>query len=207
MSLAALQEYQTLRDPHNKRKHDDMSAEPIERSYEIILEDIIKELEKHQSTERLLSMSAGLVQQIDQCCKGSAHAMLPSFVKDSRIGSETGNFLCLDIGGSTLRAALVSLRESNTTVGQSSTIMDVRSWAITKELKGSSGKRFLGWIASTVAQMLRDSGVPKPREQTDVRASLTWSFPFEYVVSKNLSFSLSLFLYLYLFLFSHFFSF
>lgn len=144
------------------------------------LQTIQQELEKHTDNQSLLSISTKLVNQMEDCCRSDSQTMLPSFINRFPDGTETGEFLCLEIGGSTLRAALVRLQDIHGPTNQSVEVVDMQSWPITKELKMSKAPIFVRWIAQTAAQVVKQGPEASPNgEQVGIRTCLTWSFPFE----------------------------
>jgi hexokinase len=145
---------------------------------------IKQNLEKHLDRKSLLSMSAKLANQIESCCGNDSQSMLPSLINKVPDGTESGQFLCLEIGGSTLRAALVRLYETKGSERQLPEVTGLRSWPITKELKSSKGTAFIRWIAQTTAHMVEESYVSLNDRQSSLRACLTWSFPLQYVLSR-----------------------
>ncbi|KAH8647354.1 hypothetical protein BX600DRAFT_518618 [Xylariales sp. PMI_506] len=150
---------------------------PLEDISQIIKEEHEISINKHS----LLKMSAKLLDQITECCQSDAKTMLPSFVTKFAQGSEHGEFLCLEIGGSTLRVALVRLHESEGSGRKCADVVDIRSWPIVKELKMSNGFAVIRWIAQTAAQVIKDHGVSTDdgKQKVDINTCLTWSFPFK----------------------------
>ncbi|CAM1507570.1 Fc.00g072110.m01.CDS01 [Cosmosporella sp. VM-42] len=124
-------------------------------------------------------MSAKLVKQLEASCSNDSQSMLPSFLNKFPDNTECGEFLCLEVGGSTLRAALVRLYEAKGPAREPPEVLDMQSWCITKELKSSNGESFIRWIARTVAGMLKKRQVSMYGEDSSLKACLTWSFPFE----------------------------
>lgn len=104
--------------------------------------------------------------------------MLPSYNHQLPSRSEHGRYLALDVGGSTLRVALVELR-GRAAVGSESRIVRLDSFKIDRDVKLLVGMSFFDWMAqkivATVSTAL-DSG-NSPDEP--LLMGLAWSFPIE----------------------------
>ena len=107
--------------------------------------------------------------------------MLPSFNHTMPTGNETGTFLSLDVGGSTLRVAIVTLSgRQNDKAGQPMVIAALRSWRLDNEVKSKKGKEFFDWIAQRIDEMLSANGPKLGRDpQHPLDVGLAWSFPIE----------------------------
>ncbi|CAK7262794.1 N-acetylglucosamine kinase 1 [Sporothrix epigloea] len=81
--------------------------------------------------------------------------MLPSYIHQLPDGSELGRFLSLDVGGSTLRVALIELRGNSTAQGvESMEILRKDTYKITPELKSLEGMKFFDWIAVRILEVM-----------------------------------------------------
>ncbi|ETI23978.1 hypothetical protein G647_05785 [Cladophialophora carrionii CBS 160.54] len=123
-------------------------------------------------------------------------SMLPSFIHGLPTGQETGRAIAIDIGGSTMRFALVELygqREeaspSSSTPGASPDdkqyhlppsqrlgIITQRRWEITQRVKELDGELFFDWITLNVKEAMLEAGLDC---QQGFRVGLGWSFPLE----------------------------
>ncbi|RFU75436.1 n-acetylglucosamine-6-phosphate deacetylase [Trichoderma arundinaceum] len=92
-------------------------------------------------------------------------------------GSEIGELFCLEIGGSTLRVALVRLGDSELQAKNKAEVLELLSWPITDELKGTTGAKFMQWIARTTADFFKCHTNSKCGGM-EAKTCLTWSFPF-----------------------------
>ena len=105
--------------------------------------------------------------------------MLPSYNDQLPNGYERGQYLALDVGGSTLRVALVELR-SRGARGSESGIIRMKSFPINRAIKDLEGMEFFNWMADlileTVAEDVKQNSSEKP-----LPMGLAWSFPIEYV--------------------------
>lgn len=104
--------------------------------------------------------------------------MLPSYNHQLPSRSEHGQYLALDVGGSTLRVALVELR-GREAQGSQSTILRLESFKIDRDIKNLEGMAFFDWMAqrivSTVSKALGSENTPK----NPLLMGLAWSFPIE----------------------------
>ncbi|KAI7858161.1 hypothetical protein BDC45DRAFT_434210 [Circinella umbellata] len=100
--------------------------------------------------------------------------MIPSYVTRLPTGHETGTYLALDIGGSTLRVCAVEL------LGQGQVKVTEVKHLITDTLRSSSTIVFFDWIADTIAELY----ALLPEETRDETApplamGVSWSFPLD----------------------------
>jgi hexokinase len=108
-------------------------------------------------------------------------AMLPSFVDDLPTGEEQGDILAIDIGGSTMRAAIVSLDPSAVMPTNRLRVRKQQTWPITVPVKSLSGSEFFSWIATNIQTFQSGLSRVDPRflEPGALPAGLVWSFPQE----------------------------
>jgi hexokinase len=107
--------------------------------------------------------------------------MLPSFNHTLPNGKESGRYLALDVGGSTLRVALIDLfgRESAKMTGDvAMRIVTMRSWKIDEKIKRLEGTLFFDWMAQRMEDMLSESECELEHDGV-LEAGLSWSFPVE----------------------------
>ncbi|KAK2684544.1 hypothetical protein QWA68_016412 [Fusarium oxysporum] len=106
--------------------------------------------------------------------------MLPSFIDQTPTGKEQGDVLSIDIGGSTMRAAIVTLELSAVKIGDRLRIRKQESWPITVTLKSLTGVEFFDWIANNIQNFLgRLTEAGLVVELRALPAGLVWSFPLE----------------------------
>ncbi|OCT50197.1 Hexokinase-1 [Cladophialophora carrionii] len=128
-------------------------------------------------------------------------SMLPSFIHDLPTGQETGRAIAIDIGGSTMRFALVDLygqreeaipsppipgpstpgaspddKQCHLPPSQRLSIVTQRRWEITQRVKELDGELFFDWIALNVKEAMLEAGLDC---QQGFRVGLGWSFPLE----------------------------
>jgi hexokinase len=103
--------------------------------------------------------------------------MLPSYNYQLPNGYERGQYLALDVGGSTLRVALVEL-QSRAARSSERNIIRMQSFKIDPTVKALVGNAFFDWMVTRVLETVdgegqnRDSGSP-------LLMGLAWSFPIE----------------------------
>lgn len=133
-------------------------------------------------TSHLHRLSNKLTSSFQDGLNTSSAAMLPSHVYCLPSGSEMGTFLSVDLGGSTLRVALVKLsglhriNENEKTINPME-MLELKSWSgkDIDHLKHFKGEEFFDWIALRIAEV---SG-KYAREGEPLPMGLSWSFPIE----------------------------
>uniref|UniRef100_A0A3Q3WZ47 Hexokinase-3 n=1 Tax=Mola mola TaxID=94237 RepID=A0A3Q3WZ47_MOLML len=115
-------------------------------------------------------MSAGL--EAGLRCKGTSSVkMLPSFVYRTPDGKEQGKYLALDLGGTNLRALLVTFK----TGLQQNTRMHHKIYTIPLEIMQGTGEELFDYIAYCISDFLDYMGMKKAH----LPAGFTFSFPCE----------------------------
>jgi hexokinase len=145
------------------------------------MEDFVREVTRlfeaalHPPT--LLAMSNQLQVQFRKRLQDSSACMLPSYNHTLPSGDEKGTVLALDVGGSTLRVALVELcgRQS---VTEPMRILEMQSWRIDSSTRALKGDAFFDWIAARISEMLKQ-GKHIHSKDAPLPIGLTWSFPVE----------------------------
>ncbi|CAG8785371.1 11363_t:CDS:2, partial [Dentiscutata erythropus] len=79
--------------------------------------------------------------------------MLPSYVSRLPTGAETGTYLALDLGGTNLRVAAVTL------VGDGKADIEQKKYVIPAELKVGTAEKLFDWVALGVKDLLSCLGV------------------------------------------------
>lgn len=143
------------------------------------LEDFLKEAEKlflgPIDEDGLRRYSSDLKRQFRERLHTHPECMLPSFNHLLPTGKERGQYLALDVGGSTLRVALVELRGREAT-GRESEIIRMVSFKITPEIKKLEGLSFFDWMAARIYEVIHKD---LSHEQDIIPMGLAWSFPVE----------------------------
>ncbi|OBA20772.1 actin-like ATPase domain-containing protein [Metschnikowia bicuspidata var. bicuspidata NRRL YB-4993] len=108
--------------------------------------------------------------------------MLPNYEISPR-GDESGDFLVVDLGGSTLRVAVISiapesgprhLRKSRHSRQQRISLVVSRSWPVENGHK-LVNRAFFSWIAAKIAETL--AAQTAVRTDVPITTGITWSFP------------------------------
>ncbi|KAI1100093.1 hexokinase [Jackrogersella minutella] len=145
------------------------------------IEEFLKEAEKlflgPIDEDGLRRYSSDLKRQFRERLSSHPECMLPSFNHLLPTGKERGQYLALDVGGSTLRVALVELRGREAT-GRESEIVRMVSFKITPEIKQLEGMSFFDWMASRIYEVIHTD---ISNEQDTIPMGLAWSFPVEQV--------------------------
>jgi hexokinase len=116
-------------------------------------------------TEQMRIISASLVASIKAHLQDPIGAtMLPSYMHTLPGGNETGKTLAVDLGGSTLRVAVIQLSGGKE-------VLERKSWVVTDVVKQLPGTQFFDWVAERIA------GVVTEELGQVVGVGLTWSFP------------------------------
>ncbi|CUM63943.1 uncharacterized protein PRCAT00001531001 [Priceomyces carsonii] len=105
------------------------------------------------------------------------HNILPT-------GREHGNYLAIDLGGSTLRVALIMIDPSlacENNFNRIHTLVE-KKWLVDNNFKVMDYD-FIRWIGAKVSETLNSQTLLAPRNNT-INVGVTWSFPLE-MVSHN----------------------
>lgn len=127
---------------------------------------------------RMLRMSSRLQRRYLEKLKESTECMLPSFNYTLPNGHEVGTYLVLDVGGSTLRIALVELCGKSRGV-DGLKIIQMSVSPINNVVRRLSGTAFFDWMAQQIVDMLADCPKTDGRGTEALPVGLSWSFPFE----------------------------
>lgn len=142
------------------------------------IEDFLKEARQRLlgpfEDGQLLNLSRDLKVQFEERLQSHNECMLPSFNHLLPSGKEQGSYIALDVGGSTLRVALVTLRGRQST-GNESEIVRMESFKITPEIKSLVGTGFFDWMAKHISEVIGDDA----KSEEPMLMGLAWSFPVE----------------------------
>lgn len=145
------------------------------------IEDFLKEaqvlLVGPSEGEGLKDFASKLKMQFRKAGLSHQYCMLPSYNYQLPGGYERGQFLALDVGGSTLRVALVDLR-SRGARGSESGIIRMNSFPIEWSIKQLEGMDFFNWMADRILETVADD--VKNSSEKPLLMGLAWSFPIEY---------------------------
>jgi hexokinase len=134
--------------------------------------------------QHMLSMSSALRRQYRGKLQDSAECMLPSYNHTLPTGTEQGDYLALDVGGSTMRVAIVQLK-GRYRVEEAMRIEKMHVSTIDKTVRSLQGPLFFDWMAEKVEAMLREVGHGSEPTERPMPLGLTWSFPIEQTSSRS----------------------
>lgn len=135
-------------------------------SIEGIMEEYIHGLDNYRQVMNLLlnEMEKGLSKETNA---EATVKMFPTYVRALPDGSERGNFLALDLGGTNFRVLLISLKGDQVN-------MQNKIYPISQELMHGAGEKLFDHIAGCIANFMKDhnlSGVGR------IPLGFTFSFP------------------------------
>ncbi|KAK6431895.1 N-acetylglucosamine kinase 1 [Oleoguttula sp. CCFEE 5521] len=128
---------------------------------------------------KLLQLSGELRLEYLDRLQSSPISMLPSYQHTLPVGSETGDYLALDVGGSTLRIAVIRLLGRKADGSSDRQVRRVRQFEIDKAIRDLSGEAFFDWMASRIGEMLTMYGHMTGNASAQLAMGLSWSFPIE----------------------------
>ncbi len=128
--------------------------------------------------QRMSRMSSRLQRRYLDKLQVSTECMLPSFNVTFPNGHEAGTYLALDVGGSTLRVALVELSGKSRGV-EGLKILQMSVSSIDNLVRRLSGTAFFDWMAEKIADMLAECPKYNGRAAEPLPVGLSWSFPVE----------------------------
>lgn len=108
---------------------------------------------------------------------GSVLSMLPNYSIDPT-GAEQGDFLVIDLGGSTLRVAVISISgpQDGKTRGERIRLVTSRKWQVDNSKKYVD-ELFFAWIGANIKETLASQSVLLP--DAVISTGVTWSFHME----------------------------
>lgn len=110
--------------------------------------------------------------------------MLPSYNSQLPTGSEPGQFLALDVGGSTLRVALIDLGARGSP-GCETGILRIDTFKIDNAIRGLVGRAFFDWMAEKIRQTVPEDSEKGHSSEHPLLVGLAWSFPIAQTSSKG----------------------
>ncbi|ROV96629.1 hypothetical protein VPNG_09024 [Cytospora leucostoma] len=110
--------------------------------------------------------------------------MLPSYNHQLPSRSESGRYLALDVGGSTLRVALVELRGQEA-LGSESHIVRQKTFKIDRAIKNLEGRAFFDWMAQRIVDTVSKDLDTGKSPENPLLMGLAWSFPIEQTSHKG----------------------
>ncbi|XP_055743365.1 hexokinase-2-like [Salvelinus fontinalis] len=126
------------------------------------------------SDENLIDVSERFRREMDKGLGRDSNTtaavkMLPTFVRSTPDGTEKGDFLALDLGGTNFRVLLVKVSDN----GKQKVEMENQIYAIPEELMRGSGEELFDHIAECLANFLEKLGIKNQK----LPLGFTFSFP------------------------------
>ncbi|KAM6965635.1 hexokinase-2 [Aplochiton taeniatus] len=126
------------------------------------------------SEEHIMDVSVRFRREMDKglgrdTCPTAAVKMLPTFVRSTPDGTEKGDFLALDLGGTNFRVLLVKVSDN----GKQKVDMENQIYAIPEDLMRGSGCELFDHIAECLANFLDKLGIKDKK----LPLGFTFSFP------------------------------
>ena len=132
-------------------------------------------------SQSMLAVSSSLLASFRRSLQSSAETMLPTYTSSLPSTGLSGYAIAIDLGGSTLRAAVIQLRPHERVIGDDKgSLGEVReviarsSWSVSDETKNLPSKEFFDWIARRVGKVMEHAKLGKG---TGEAVGVTWSFP------------------------------
>ncbi|KAL4911599.1 hypothetical protein BDW74DRAFT_10622 [Aspergillus multicolor] len=163
-----------FRDPSRRGGKSTHAAFWRRRALDAFADEIDILFSKPLTLRNMLTMSEKIREQFRTGLASSSINMLPSYNHVLPSGLEKGTFLALDVGGSTMRVALIELRGQ----GQME-VLRVSSSPIDNQVKLLEGNLFFDWMTEKIEEMLLEVDANYGREETPLSMGLSWSFPIE----------------------------
>lgn len=151
-----------------------------DRKMENLLEEVQQLFQSQLGLNELLSMSRQLQAECARRIRWCPQSMLPSYNYNLPTGEEQGTYLTLDVGGSTLRVAMVELRGRKE--GQDSTrIRRMESYPIGTSVRALKELAFFDWIAEKIERTLAKVRGYRESDTEPLAMGVAWSFPIKSV--------------------------
>ena len=155
--------------------------------YDRFMEDYLKEVRRSLNVALdpcgFLEISRSLQAQFRARLRSDPYCMLPSYNHTLPNGDERGSYVVLDVGGSTLRVALVKL-SGRSSADDPMRIVRMETSYIDSSVKALRGLAFFDWLAAKVEHMLAKGNVRHESDAEPLPIGLAWSFPIAYVVDE-----------------------
>lgn len=149
------------------------------KSMDDFTHDVRSLFEASLQTEQLLAISTQLQKECRERLQKSDISMLPSYQHTLPTGNECGDYLALDVGGSTFRIALIRLTGRTKPGVDGLQVRRIRSFNIDEQIRGLEGQAFFDWMADRMGDMLNQYRYMSGTPDKPLLMGLTWSFPLE----------------------------
>lgn len=148
-----------------------------DKSMEDFTAEVQRLFEASLETDRLLAISKQLQEECKERLLKSEISMLPSYQHTLPTGHERGDFLALDVGGSTFRIALIRLSGKTKPGNDGLQIRRIRNFAIDEPIRALKGQAFFDWMAERIGEMLVEYNHINGTTNARLPMGLAWSFP------------------------------
>ncbi|KAG6363752.1 hypothetical protein INS49_008855 [Diaporthe citri] len=162
---------------------DEVASKP-RRCPEDFLREAEEELLQPVRPDGLGEFSRALKAQFRDGLLNNPACMLPSYNHQLPSRLENGQYLALDVGGSTLRVALVQLRGREAR-GSESRIARLDSFKIDPSIKKLKGTAFFDWMAQRIVDTVSQALGTENSPEKPLLMGLAWSFPIEQTSHKG----------------------
>ena len=147
------------------------------RLLEALSRDIHRLFLERLTIPRMVAMSRQMRKQYRRQLQEGQDCMLPSYCTAMPTGQERGAHLALDVGGSTLRLALVDLNGRHDQKPLHIRRMIVAP--IDHAVRSLPSNEFFDWIAQRVESMLVEEPGVEAHTPTSWQLGIAWSFPLD----------------------------
>lgn len=162
--------------PNKRKKLSHVASRRYKKKMADFTEEVRQLFEAPLQYERLLEMSVRMQEEYREKLQESDISMLPSYQHTLPSGEEKGEFLALDVGGSTLRIALVRLDGRH---GEGLQIRRLRKFVIDEGVRRLKGEEFFDWMAGKISEMKAEYNFIQGTSDERLQMGITWSFPIE----------------------------
>ncbi|KAL8867864.1 MAG: hypothetical protein Q9174_005381 [Haloplaca sp. 1 TL-2023] len=160
---------------------DDTGSSHYNSKMDTLLKEAQGLFRQQLQVDSLLALSKNLQVEFQDRLQSSTQCMLPSHNYTLPTGQEQGTYLALEVGGSTLRVALVDLDGRNSMKEQPLRIRRIITSAIDNRIRDLRGLAFFDWIAAKTGEML--SADKEAMDHAQLREPLpmgiAWAFPID----------------------------
>jgi len=134
----------------------------------------------------LAALSDKLKTQFQDALQSHPDCMLPSYNHQLPTGREQGQFLALDVGGSTLRVALVELRSRGAQARDPDCgIVQLDAYRIDSNIRLLRGNAFFDWMADRICETVAKGSTRGQTASQPLLMGMAWSFPIECVLLSS----------------------
>ncbi|KAL8715125.1 MAG: hypothetical protein Q9220_001082 [cf. Caloplaca sp. 1 TL-2023] len=145
-----------------------------------LLQEVQQLFEQQLRVDALLALSKKLQAEFRERLRSSPQCMLPSHNYTLPHGKEQGTYLAMEVGGSTLRVALVEMYGRHSSM-ESLRVRHIVTSTIDTHVRDMRGFAFFDWIAAKIGEMLAADREAKDHMQLrePLPMGIAWSFPID----------------------------